>query len=104
METFQAHLGVKNTISMAMIIFFALVTCMFVFFFIKKMKEAIDFLSNIVFVTIPGFLLITAVITIYFMITFDFCNSIHSSIYEGNLPIYNKGVGRIMNCFDAVKY
>lgn len=102
-EVMEYHLNVKNIISIVMIIFFILVILLYGVFFWKKMREPMDFLSYILFVTIPAFMFITAFISIYFMITFDFCNSIHSSIYEGNFPIYNKGIGKLSNCFDRVK-
>ena len=101
-DLFRSHEGTKDTISIVMVIFFIVIIVLYCFLTFKKLKEPMDFISNITFVTIPMFLGFTGVIAIYFMITFDFCNSIHSSIYKDQRPIYNKGVGKLFNCFDSV--
>ena len=92
----------KVTISIILMVCFTLVILLYCFLAYKKLKNILDIISNIVFFTIPIIIAILGLITIYFMITFDFCNSIHSSIYKDHFPIYNKGVGKFSNCFDSV--
>lgn len=99
---FKSKENIKDTINYIMIGFFSILIILFFIFFWKKIRGPIDFISNIVFVTIPLVLVITGILIIGFMIAFDFCNSIHASIYENDFPIYGKGLGKLFNCFDSV--
>jgi hypothetical protein len=38
----------------------------------------------------------------YFFIYSDLCDAVHGAIYENEFPIYNKGLGVLVSCFDAV--
>lgn len=92
----------KNTFSVFFFIFYILIIVLVLALILKKFKEPVIFISNIVLVTIPILIVLSGIVSIYFFIYTDFCYSIHSAIYEDNFPVYNKGIGKIVSCFNSV--
>lgn len=102
LEALQYHNNQKDLISIILLVFFIITILLYCFLAYKKLREVMDIVANVVFFTIPILFVVTGLITVYFMIIFDFCNSVHSGIYKDHFPIYNKGVGKLTNCFDSV--
>ena len=94
--------GKKNMFSVSFFIFYILIIIVVFALIVKKYKEPVIYISNIVLLTIPILIVVSGIISIYFFIYTDFCYSIHSAIYENNFPVYNKGVGKIVSCFNSV--
>jgi len=94
--------GKKNMFSVILFIFYILIILIVLVLIIKKYKEPVIYISNVVLLTIPILFIVSGVITIYFLTYTDFCYSIHSAIYDSNFPVYNKGIGKIVSCFNSV--
>jgi hypothetical protein len=92
----------KNLFSVVFFIFYILIIVIVLALIIKKLKAPVIYISNVVLLTIPILIVLSGVVSIYFFIYTDFCYSIHAAIYDGNFPVYNKGVGKIVSCFNSV--
>lgn len=92
----------KNMFSVVFFIFYILIIILVVALIIKKYKEPVIYISNIVLLTVPVLIVLSGIVSIYFFIYTDFCYSVHTAIYEDNFPIYNKGIGKIVSCFNSV--
>jgi len=98
-------INIENKKNLFSILLFIIYSCMIILIFylvMKKNREPVIYLSNIVFCTVPLLIIACGLISIYFFIYSDFCVSIHSAIYNDNFPIYNKGIGKMVSCFDKV--
>jgi hypothetical protein len=92
----------KNLFSVFFFIFYILIIVLILALIFKKFKEPVIYISNIVLLTIPILIVLSGIVSIYFFIYTDFCYSIHSAIYEDNFPVYDKGIGKIVSCFNSV--
>jgi len=101
-DIFLGYEEKKNMFSVFFFIFYLLIIFLVLALTIKKYKEPVIYMSNLVLLTIPILIVLSGIISIYFFIYTDFCYSIHSAIYENNFPVYNLGIGKIVSCFDSV--
>jgi len=83
-------------------LFYIVIFVLALFAIIKKYKVALELISYLVLITVPLLIFICGVLSVYFFIHSDFCNSIHTAIYKDHFPIYNKRIGKIISCFNSV--
>ena len=85
-----------------MVIFYSVVFLFVIYCTIKNRKQPVIFFSYLTLFTVPIILCIIGFYSIYYSICCDFCNSIHTSIYDNHFPINDKGIGKLFSCFSNV--
>lgn len=69
-------------------------------FYWKQYNNCLLAVSVIFLFTIPIIMAIEAVNCGYFFVVSDLCQSVNDAIYKDKFPVYNKGIGFLMNCND----